>query len=445
MANIYVRSTDGSNSDNGSTWALAKLDLVGAAGIDAAGDVIWVSQAHAESTAGAISPAWAGSQSNPTRIICGDDSAAPPTALATTATVTTTGNSNISLASDRYCYVYGITFVAGSGASGTASILLAASSGTPLYSEFEECSFQLASTGTSSVINSNNSNQHTIRLRDCTFKFAATAQKISNSSSGKLIITGGSVLPGSSAITEFVNPGFASETYIDGVDLSNCAAAMNVSTSSQPNSRLVIRNCKMPASWSGSVHSGTPAVGALYELFNCSDGDVNYRYERKDQWGTITHQASTLVRTGGATDGTTPLSWKMVSNTTPEWKHQTLDSNEIVVWNETVGSAITVTLEFLHDSATNMTDREIWMEAQYLGTSGVPLSSFIDDAATGYLTTAADQADSSETWDTTGMSNPNTQKMSVTFTPQEKGFIVVKAKLAATSKTVYVCPKLTIS
>lgn len=135
----------------------------------------------------------------------------------------------------------------------------------------------------------------------------------------------------------------------------------------------------------------------------------------------------------------------MTSTADAEWNHQTLDSPEIVRWNETVGSAITATIEILHDSATNIQDDEIWMEMQYLGTSGVPLSLFVDDAAADYLATPADQADSSASWTTTGMTNPNTQKLSVTFTPQEKGFIHAVVKLAKASYTVYVDPKITVS
>src|SRR5574340_915503 len=88
MANIYVRSTDGSNTDNGTTWELAKLDLSGAAAIDAAGDNVYLSQVHAESTATAVSLYFAGTVGNPTKIVCVNDGAAPPTAVAITATVT---------------------------------------------------------------------------------------------------------------------------------------------------------------------------------------------------------------------------------------------------------------------------------------------------------------------------------------------------------------------
>jgi len=37
MTQLYVRSTDGSDSDNGTTWALAKATATGAAAIEAAG------------------------------------------------------------------------------------------------------------------------------------------------------------------------------------------------------------------------------------------------------------------------------------------------------------------------------------------------------------------------------------------------------------------------
>ena len=151
------------------------------------------------------------------------------------------------------------------------------------------------------------------------------------------------------------------------------------------------------------------------------------------------------MRKEGASDGTTPLSHKMVSNANAEWNHQTLDSPEIVQWNETTGSAITATIEIVHDSVTSITDQQIWMEVQYLGTSGTPLALFVDDAAADYITATADQADSSASWTTTGMTNPNTQKLNVTFTPQEKGFIHAVVRLAVASKTVYVDPKITVS
>src|SRR3990167_9027284 len=96
MATLYVRSTDGSDADTGATWALAKASLAGAFAAASAGDTIYVSQVHAETQASAMTLTSPGTAASPVRVLCVNDAAEPPTALATTATVTTTGaNTNI--------------------------------------------------------------------------------------------------------------------------------------------------------------------------------------------------------------------------------------------------------------------------------------------------------------------------------------------------------------
>jgi len=179
-------------------------------------------------------------------------------------------------------------------------------------------------------------------------------------------------------------------------------------------------------------------------MYNCDSADTNYRLWIEDYSGSIKHE-TTLVKTGGASDGTTPLSWKMATGADAEYPTIILKSGEIVRWNETTGSAITVTVDILHDSVTNLKDNEIWLEVMYLGTSGVPLGAFVDDAVADVLAAAADQAASSATWTTTGMANPNKQKLEVTFTPQEKGFIHAVVHMAKASYTVYVDPVQQVS
>jgi len=309
--------------------------------------------------------------------------------------------------------------------------------------------FNLASTGTSSRITicSGTINQNVVELVNCSLQFSATAQKVTNTGGGVLTIRGGSILS-DAAITEFMETDNNARAYIEGFDFSNAAAAMNITSATDSGIIVLVRNCKMPASWNESINSGLPSIGSVFELHNSDSADTNYRYERKVRDGTITGE-TTIVLTGGASDGTTPISWKMVSSADTEWKHQTLDSGEIVRWNETTASAITVTVEVIHSGvgsggSGDFTDKELWLEVQYLGTSGTPLSLFVSDAAASYIAAAADQDNSSATW-TSEPATPVKQKLSVTFTPQEKGYIHAVVKLAAASKTVYVDPKLTVS
>jgi hypothetical protein len=178
-------------------------------------------------------------------------------------------------------------------------------------------------------------------------------------------------------------------------------------------------------------------------LDNCDSTDTNYRMQRSQYEGDV-YSETTIVRTGGASDGTTGLAHKFVSSANAKFTFP-LYGPELVIWNNTTGSSKTATIEFVHDSVTNLQDDEIWLEVEYLGTSGFPLALLTSDRMTNILSTPTDQTDSSATWTTTGLTNPNTQKLVVTFTPQEIGLIRARVVLAKESYTVYVDPLLTIA
>ena len=222
------------------------------------------------------------------------------------------------------------------------------------------------------------------------------------------------------------------------------ASSGDLVNTSADSSRYIFRNCRLPSSWTGSPNAASGSAGQDIQVLNCDDGDTNYRIWTTGYIGDVKSE-TTIVKDSGASDGTTQLSWNMTSGANAEWNHESLVSPEIVKWNETTGSSVTVTVDFIHDSLTALQDDEIWLEVQYLGTSGFPLSVFADDAAADYLATPANQTTSSSTWTTTGLTNPNEQQVNVSFTPQEKGFIHAKVHLAKASYTVYVDPELVVS
>jgi hypothetical protein len=138
MANpSYVRSTDGDNADDGSTWALADATLVAGATAGGAGSRVFVSDNHAESQASAMSIVMAGTLASPQLIICADDAAEPPTAVANTATVTTTGANAISIGGVGF--VHGITFNVGTGGTAANLNFLNATNGG--FQCFTDCNF----------------------------------------------------------------------------------------------------------------------------------------------------------------------------------------------------------------------------------------------------------------------------------------------------------------
>lgn len=447
MANPgYVRSTDGSNADNGSTWALANLDLSGSTADAAAGDRIFVSDNHAESTAASVTLTFPGTLASPNQILCGDDAAAPPTSLATTGTCTTTGNNGWTL--NGCFYMYGLTMTAGSGAAGSSAHIQQGNTANDLQ-VYEAMNFILGTSSTAPRIRptgGSGASNDRVEWINCGVRFGNASQAI-EPLRGSWDWRGGSLLSGGTSPTTLVVPATANAfnpiVTITGIDLVNASAGINIFTAGQPGVYR-IRNSKLPASWSGALTTGTIVQGAFFEMRNCAAGDVNYAIWFESYGGSVRHE-TTLVKTGGASDGTTTISWKFVSAANAEYPTVLLRSPEISKWNETTGSAVTLTVDILHDNATDLTDAEVWLEVEYLGTSGFPLSLFVDDAKADVLATAANQATSTATWTTTGMSNPNEQKLSVTFTPQEKGLFIARVCVAKASYTLYVDPEIQVS
>jgi hypothetical protein len=445
MPDRFIYHAAGAPSSPFATWADAAATGSAVDAIDTAGDRWLFDYRHSESTAGAVTLIVAGTPADPSQLLSVTQTGgAGISALTAGAVIATTGASTITMRGSFYAY--GIKLQAGSSTSNASINMTNAGAEQQVY---ESCQFVLAGNNSGGRIAAGwAATSVNVEWLGCDVSFSNASQAIAPS--GKFVWRGGSILSGSAspATTGLLVPSNSrvSSALVDGVDLSNGGSGMNLIASSIGGGefRAVFRNCKLPASWSGAMFAGAVGVSMRGELRSCSAGDVNYALWVEDYAGSIKHE-TTLVKTGGASDGTTPLSWVMASSANAEYPAIILRSPEIQKWNETTGSAITVTVDFLHDSATNLQDDEIWLEVEYLGTSGFPLAVFVDDAAADVIATPADQTTSAATWTTTGMSNPNEQKMSVTFTPQEKGLIIARVCVGLASKTVYIDPVLQVS
>lgn len=444
MAEIYVRSTDGSDADNGSTWALAKATLAGAAAIASAGDTVYVSQSHAESAAAAKTITFAGTLNNPIRVLCVDDSAEPPTALADTATVTTTGGNSIQVNGSIYCY--GVSFSAGTG-SVNATITLMAVASVNGFQEYENCTFSLVSTASSMQVlslGSVNNGSRKVIWKNCNYKTSGTGNAIVARSCDFEWI-GGEIVSGSTrpnyVISTSASAPYSGVLVLRGVDFSNYPSNIDIFNAG-PYANGTLINCKMPASWTGSFVQGPITPQARYRAHNCDVSGYG-RFEEIGYYGTCRSEY-TIVRTGGASDGALASSVRLASTADASYPYCTISTQELVRWNSTVGSPITVTAEVVTDNVTLKND-ECWLEIEYLGTSGDPLSLSVRDSPVTVLAASADQDTSAAAWTTTGLTTPVTQKLSVTLTAEYAGFIVAKVRLAKPSTTVYVCPKLDVS
>jgi hypothetical protein len=239
------------------------------------------------------------------------------------------------------------------------------------------------------------------------------------------------------------------QLYVDGYDFSALGAAVNlVQASVDGSNTAVFRNCMLPASWSGSIYAGTLFPGTRIEMWNCDSGSTNYRLWIKDYTGDIKSNAS-VYKTSFS--GGTAHSFEMTTSANTSYMGSMLISPDIVADNSTTGSAVTATIEIVHDGAAAFKDDEVWMELMYMSSTGTPLGTWINDTKADMLAAGAAQATSSEAWtgDTgtgpNGSTTWNTLKLNVTFTPQRAGYVIANVYMTVPSKTIYVDPQVTLT
>lgn len=442
MPSIYVRSVTGLDSNDGSTWALAKATLSGASGaasVDAAGDTIFLASDHIEDVSGSFTIALASTAAIPAKVICAADLAEPPAGSASTALVAVDGNLVVS----GNLWSYGVSYSCGTG-SNTGGMTLCSGTETQTY---VAGTFTLRSTGNTAINLGTSGGNYAprVKLSGCNVKLSGVGQRLQLYSN--FVWDGGTMLAGTVATSIFrINGRNASTATVSGVDFSSMPTALNlVDGSGIGSGRIMFRNCRLPASWTGSLWSTVPAaMGMRAEMHNCDSAGTNYRMWVEDYAGS-TKSETALVKTGGASDGVTPISWNMTTSANASYPATPLESPELSRWNAVVGSPITVTVDILNDSATGLTNADIWIEVQYAGNSAYPVTSFINNAKSDVMAVASDHTASSATWTITGMVNPNTQKLAVTFTPQAAGYLQARVFVAKPSTTIYVDPKLQVT
>lgn len=423
---VFTARRPGYSSGTTANWAFATIYLdylcrATSTAIVADGDIVYISNNHAENISGNLNLQWPSAAAN-LFVYCVDDAAAPPTALATTATCTcSSAVTALSVATLTNIYFYGIAFIAGT------SVAIAGSAGGRYT--VERCSLQPTTS-----INLGSSTPADVWLINTDVKFGSSATAILCTIQGAFTRwSGGSILSGGGTPTDIFGIDRGS-LLVEDVDFSNAPSGVNLEHASAVNQTITFRNCKMPSGWSGGVFSGSIASGSRAKM-TASDISSSLLLREAMNAGDIYHE-TTLVQSGGASDGTTPLSWKLVSSSTCS-KANPLITSEILVRNiATVSKAVTI--EILHDSATALKEDEVWIEAQYFSASGNPLGARVVDQV---VLNPSNQSSSAVTWTTTGMSNPNKQKLDVTFTPGQAGYFLLRVFLAKPSYTIYASPK----
>ncbi len=451
MADRYVWS-GATGAANGTSWADAYTTYAAAVTAAVAGDVIRVADDHAEtaSSSAAVSYWLAGTRTSPVQTLCVNRTTGDVT---TGASIKTVGNYAITLTQTTATggsHIRGMKFQAGDTATGAAKITLSRA----LW--YRDCVFDVSTSGAGSV---DLSGTYDYLWESASVKLAAAAHTINVGFSvpNYLLWRGGGVQSGHLATTLITYNFQSARCDLSDLDLSAMPTGAAIFATIWESCDGTIRDSKLPTGWSGALHSGTVQYGCRYGMYNCDAGDTNYNLIIADYAGTIVDETA-IYRTDGfkirdQSNAAIGYSLKMTTNgstheliaplrTDPLIRNYPGTSAEQAAF--TPGASKTVTVEIAHSAAAALTDAQIWLEVDYLGTDGNPLGVITRNCRASTLATPAGHASSSEAW--SGTAQTYKQMLSVTITPQSPGVIEARVCLATgNGVVVYVDPMMTVS
>lgn len=441
MASYYVYS-GATGTGNGSSWANAFTALATAFSTEVAGDTLYVAHDHVESSATTLTSS--GTVGNPTKVICVNRAGSVPPVSAdrrATAAISSAAANNLTI--DGSTIYDGLILTAGAGATSNAFLILGGGNNVSL--RFDNCSLRLGITATNSKLmfagSSNSFGGCYVELNNTTMSFADVGHLIQLAGVLRWRNTPSALLGTIPTVVFIPQSQKGGLLECIGVDFSAAGSGKTLVDVGATAQGFVTRfvDCKLNASVT-KENTNNPAHGAsTIDFIRSGASGVNYTVHRSVYAGTL-DQETTIVRTGGASDGTTPIAWKIVTTSNSNYV-MPFECPPIAIWNDTVGSAVTATVEGIWGGGAVPNDDDIWLDVEYLGSSSSPQGSFVNDGKADLLATAAGQTSSSATWG----GSTTKFKLNVTFTPQQKGWVYARVKCAKASTTFYVDPLVVLT
>lgn len=430
------------------TWAAphARTANALASGWAAAGDTIYISSNSAETiSSGTTTLTFPGTTAAPNQLVSVTQSTSVPPAAADvnstpSASIATTLASSIIITG--FARISGVTISAGSGNNSSSLSVRNSGATTPGGLSFVNCALVLLNTNNATNINfgqvTTNTGGCNVDLSNTTMQFGNAGQAVNLNGGEFSWRNTASALAGATFPTTLF-PGVASAIVtvtLDGVDLSAAGSGKTIFGSSATSGRRlgIVKNCKLNA----SATLVTTPLSLTADVIYVDDSDSSattgngqlFRYN-----GTRTTEL-TDVKSGGATDGSTAFSWKIVTTANNNAVFP-FTTEELFVW--VAAGAHTVALDLL--SSTTLTNAQVWMDVEYLGTSGAPLAGLSTTSVANLLTAGTNIPASAASWTTTGVPTPNAQIMTTgSFTTQQAGYIRIRVRCSVASLTFFVDP-----
>ena len=453
MAVVYLRTSDGNDSDDGSTWALAKATLLSALTTAGNSGTVFISQGHAETLTSA-NLALGTSFSGRINVIAVNDSAEPPTTLVTKDdAIHPKFNVSGTLAFEQWGYFYGVEFHTDGSVDPDA--LHIGSSSVTAHILMEECYINNTGTGLNSELRVGGFSlaavQRVLSLlnTDLTIKTSNTSASVLVDSGGLLTIRGGKLVGTLGAAGRVLfgstNRGDASSRLDSlGFDCSALGSTEYLYTQveSATDVNVVFRRLKTPATFNALLtqdfQSGYDAPFTLAS-YGSADEYSSFREDRKE--GIVEDDTSIYRDNSGESFSVVLNSNTFVKEFTDPLRFKLC---ELVL---DLTSSTTITVHILQDAGVVLQNDEIWVEIESVDATDLALGLFSSTRLASPLDTPTNLTSTAEAWTGDG-GGSDTRSIAHTLsavTGASSVPVAVWVCLAKPSTEVFACPVVEIS
>jgi hypothetical protein len=260
MATIYLRSTDGDDADNGTTWALAKATLASAVTAAGTGGLIYVSKSHAETYSSTATTDFGGTSAADTVLVLAVDDAGdpePPTTLvkgtdASCPVFTISGS--ITKTFSGYFYWYGLEWFT----SGLVNAVLDfGSANIGSVGIVEDCYFNMTANGSGSGLRIGNSTNsifnNFMMFRNLAWVMSTTSNGCWQFENAFVVFEGGYLTPGGTT-NSFLGIDITADRTLNltmrDFDLSGMGSGQYlIGDVNQATWQLALERCKLPTTF----------------------------------------------------------------------------------------------------------------------------------------------------------------------------------------------------
>jgi len=208
----------------------------------------------------------------------------------------------------------------------------------------------------------------------------------------------------------FTSINLNSTVLVEGSDFTavpNTQYLIGVQAGEAPSGMWTFKDCVL-SSGMAIYLGGQPAWDdPTVDLNRIDSGGAVYRNERY-RIEAVETTSTQVVRTGGAVDGTTAVSHRVVTTANANNRWRIFNAIPFAIWNAVTGANRNVTFYGIANDSRVPNNDEVWFDVEYPGSSSTPQGSYARGSKANVLATAAALTADTSAWDSAAAARANT-------------------------------------